>query len=637
MTGPAAFGSKRTSVRFSVKQTTNSLYETSTEEEFGGPYAHIRSTLDYTYHTNYTRERQWLQDSIIDKLLNEIVTGERDLENEDSQLTETRLDDTNKMCTMPVNPWLIYVAGTEISNRSMVIKKLLEINKEDSQVGDYCNDLPRFPILGFVLVDSREIRSLLPEHQCYLQQSGRTFARDSTRKETGYLCELLTRAALQAGTNVLVYGALGDPGWYNQYFQHLKADFDHLNVGILHIAAAAEETGEECQRISKAIDELKPNIRFFCKLQSRGTNEEIEILTKGITWKSFQSNFLQECAFVPETIFKFQGKHRGDTGFIREFSTTLSTEDNYQSSRMAVYGPYAHLRETLDYTYHKNYKRERQMLQDAIIHEILTKVQVVDSNSGEVCTTPTEPFLVFTAGAMGAGKSYTLKKLQEKGRFPLSAFVTVDPDEIRQYFPEYSLYVIQNPSKAGEMTRKEAGYIVEILTLAALQAGKNVLVDGSLRDWEWYSTYFKRLRNEYPSLKIALLHVDAPREAIFARAQVSSRYLRVGTAHIVPLMTLGSLWLLPTLQARGEKTGRVIPKETLELALDQVPKSVEILRGKVDYYCKLNNSPDIDDIEILTDGVEWQGFQRTWQQTCAWIPKAKNNKIELKMRNSMVD
>ena len=60
----------------------------------------------------------------------------------------------------------------------------------------------------------------------------------------------------------------------------------------------------------------------------------------------------------------------------------------------------------------------------------------------------------------------------------------VDPDEIRQQFPEYSLYVNQNPLKAGEMTRKEAGYVVEILTLAALQAGKNVLVDGSLRDWE---------------------------------------------------------------------------------------------------------------------------------------------------------
>jgi hypothetical protein len=634
MKGPRNLASKRTSVRFSIKHSTNSLYETSAEEEFVGPFAHIRSTMDYAYHNNYTKERQWLQDSIIDKLLSEIVTGEHDRENEDSQLTETQLDvSTKKMCTMPVDPWLIYVAGTEMSNRSMTIKKLLEINKDDS----ICNDLPRFPILGFVLVDSREIRSLLPEHQCYLQKSGRTFARNNTRKETGYICEVLTRAALQAGTNVLVYGALGDPGWYKQYFQHLKADFDHLNVGILHVAAATGEPGEECQRISKAIDELMPNIHFFCKLQSRGTNEDIKILTKGITWKSFQSKFLQERAFVPETINKFQGIHRGDTGFIREFSTTLSTEDNYQSSRMAFDGPYAHLRKTLDYTYHKNYKRERQMLQDAIIHDILKKVQVVDANSGEVCTTPTEPFLVFTAGAMGAGKSYTLKKLQEKGRFPLSAFVTVDPDEIRQYFPEYSLYVIQNPSKAGEMTRKEAGYIVEILTLAALQAGKNVLVDGSLRDWEWYSTYFKRLRNEYPSLKIALLHVDAPREAIFARAQVSNRYSRVCTAHIVPQRHSSHFGSVrpTTLQARGEKTGRVIPKETLELALHQVPKSVEILRGKVDFYCKLNNSPDIDDIEIVTDGVEWQGFQRTWQQTCAWIPKTKNNKMKLK--NSMID
>ena len=122
--------------------------------------------MDYVYHNNYTKERQWLQDSIIDKLLSEIVTGEHDRENEDSQLTETQLDvSTKKMCTMPVDPWLIYVAGTEMSNRSMTIKKLLEINEDDS----LCNDLPRFPILGFVLVDSREIRSLLPEHQCYLQ------------------------------------------------------------------------------------------------------------------------------------------------------------------------------------------------------------------------------------------------------------------------------------------------------------------------------------------------------------------------------------------------------------------------------------------------------------------------------------
>ena len=527
MVGPSYFGCKRTSVRFSSKHSTNILYETL-GEDFVGPYAHIRRTLDYEYHNNYTKERQWLQDSIIDKLLSEIVTGDLDNQREDTQLDEDQLDDDinakrkqTTMCTMPVNPWLVYVAGTEESNRSITIHRLLENHDDGSELGDACNDLPRFPILGFCLVDPEEIRSLLPEHQAYLQESGRKFAADNTRKETGYICELLTRAALQAGTNVLVFGALKDAKWYKQYFQRLKSDFDHLNIGILQIVAPREETSKESGRISKAIEELHPNIHCFYKLRSGGTSEEIRILTKDITWKSFQSKFLQECAFVPEKIHKFPTKHRGDKGFIREFTTNLSTEDNYQSSSASFFGPYAHLRKTLDYTYHKNYNRERQMLQDAIINETLNRVQVVDATSGEVCTTPTEPFLVFTAGAMGAGKSYTLRKLQEKGRFPLSAFVIVDPDEIRQMFPEYSLYVTQNPAKAGEMTRKEAGYIVEILTLAALQAGKNVLVDGSLRDWEWYSTYYDRLREEFPSSKIALLHVVAPREAIFARAKAS--------------------------------------------------------------------------------------------------------------------
>jgi len=92
--------------------------------------------------------------------------------------------------------------------------------------------------------------------------------------------------------------------------------------------------------------------------------------------------------------------------------------------------------------------------------------------------------------------------------------------------------VDQNAEQAGELTRKESGYIAEIMTLAALQAGKNVLVDGSLRDYEWYRLYFVRLRCEYPSLKIAILHIIAPREAVFARAAVSLQ------SHICSIVSL---------------------------------------------------------------------------------------------------
>ena len=79
-----------------------------------------------------------------------------------------------------------------------------------------------------------------------------------------------------------------------------------------------------------------------------------------------------------------------------------------------------------------------------------------------------------------------------------------------------------NPDMAGALTNKEAGYISEVLTLASLQRGKNVLVDGSLRHAEWYRNYFAQLRREFPTLRLAIIHVVAPREAIFKRASVSN-------------------------------------------------------------------------------------------------------------------
>jgi Zeta toxin len=86
----------------------------------------------------------------------------------------------------------------------------------------------------------------------------------------------------------------------------------------------------------------------------------------------------------------------------------------------------------------------------------------------------------------GAGKTHTINKLNESGQFPLESFIRVDPDEIRRRLPEFQIYLEKNPEKAGELTRKEAGMMAEILTSFALEQGLNVLVDGSLKDAAWY-------------------------------------------------------------------------------------------------------------------------------------------------------
>lgn len=54
---------------------------------------------------------------------------------------------------------------------------------------------------------------------------------------------------------------------------------------------------------------------------------------------------------------------------------------------------------------------------------------------------------------------------------------------------------------------------------------KQVLVDGSLRDADWYMEYFQQLRNDFPFLRIAILHITAPKEIVLERAAVSAKLI----------------------------------------------------------------------------------------------------------------
>jgi len=118
------------------------------------------------------------------------------------------------------------------------------------------------------------------------------------------------------------------------------------------------------------------------------------------------------------------------------------------------------------------------------------------------------------------GKSHTIRSLEQQGYFPLSAFVVVDPDQIRRQLPEFCFFVERCPERAGELTRKEAGFIAEIAIESGLQKGYNILVDGSLSNATWYEEYIPTLRQNYPNLRIAILHVSAPREIVPERAWV---------------------------------------------------------------------------------------------------------------------
>jgi len=549
---------------------------------FRGPYAHLRKDLDYTYHARYRKERQWLQDSIIEVIM------------------EAHCPDDFDACVIPKEPWLIFTVGSRGAGKKHVLTQLASDD--------------RMPLLSYVRVDPDEIRRRLPEFDTYSNKSP-CLVDELTRKESGFIAELLLLAALQNGRNTVMDGSMSDPSYHLSLIGKLRQRYPCLKIGIIHITAPGKtllirarakfkDTGREVtqdfvdsytQKIKKSVEVVRSHVHFCCNIH----NGNGPLKLGDMDWEDFRKNFIQTCAWKPGMVGKQKipdqltdrdpamdaSRHRSIQGARqkhRRFSVLISSEENNQSDDLNFYGKFSHIRETLDYQYHSNYTFERQKLQDAIVDDMLDAAIFLDVD-GKIGSVPTEPWIVFTAGPMGAGKSHVMKTLLDKALFPLKAFVMVDPDEIRHLLPEYHVYIDENPEIAGEMTRKEAGFIAEILTLAALQAGKNVLQDGSLRDWEWYKEYFARLRDEFPAVRQAILHVTAPRETVFRRAA-----------------------------ERGIETGRWVPHRVLEAALEQVPRSVEILSPLVDYYAELNNDNDVE--LVNPPRSTWEQFRDVWIQ-----------------------
>eukprot|EP00567_Pseudictyota_dubia_P001074 CAMPEP_0197465812 /NCGR_PEP_ID=MMETSP1175-20131217/64725_1 /TAXON_ID=1003142 /ORGANISM="Triceratium dubium, Strain CCMP147" /LENGTH=289 /DNA_ID=CAMNT_0043001835 /DNA_START=353 /DNA_END=1219 /DNA_ORIENTATION=+ len=187
----------------------------------------------------------------------------------------------------------------------------------------------------------------------------------------------------------------------------------------------ASGTNENSWCHSKPSDKELPHDLNVAKKESRP--EQILLSGSSFSWDEGSKDYCKIQALVAHQASKmiYQSLPPG-------YSLLHSTEQNYCSENMFFFGPFAHIREKLDYTFHLNYTLSRQQFQDALISKRLSEPIVSGINSGTFSTAP-EPWIVFTAGPMGAGKGYVLHKLGEQGLFPLENFVEVDPDEIRTH------------------------------------------------------------------------------------------------------------------------------------------------------------------------------------------------------------
>ena len=90
---------------------------------------------------------------------------------------------------------------------------------------------------------------------------------------------------------------------------------------------------------------------------------------------------------------------------------TKSTSDNYASPSAPLREEYLQSRARLDYGWHVKYSLERQAVQDSIVASILSAV-------GKSPPPPVQPWVVFTAGCMGAVRRHAVPALCRRRRSP---------------------------------------------------------------------------------------------------------------------------------------------------------------------------------------------------------------------------
>lgn len=295
------------------------------------------------------------------------------------------------------------------------------------------------------------------------------------------------------------------------------------------------------------------------------------------------TSIMQECreeAVLKSAVMTFTQQLETRKGLTvrKGYDYTLSSNENYRESKddAGFFGEFADIRKTRDYAYHVHYTKERQLWQDTCVSCILSR------------TVPqVRPWIVFTCGAMGAGKGFTVKWLSRNGFFPLENIVRIDPDYIKRLMPEWSGYQRSNPKTAATLLHRESGFLQEIAQEQALRSRQHIWVDGSLRNGPWYATVFQDIRERFPHYRIAIFAVLASPQVIEERAL-----------------------------KRAKRTGRHVPRDVMLESIQAVSKSLALLTPKVDFVAHILNETTptlVNCINVDTSG-RWALIEQKFQR-----------------------
>lgn len=230
----------------------------------------------------------------------------------------------------------------------------------------------------------------------------------------------------------------------------------------------------------------------------------------------------------------------------------------------------------MDSSYFTNYSRVRQLLQDTIIRKYLAifnkkegikrPLQQLSSTAGcpnEVRVPSKNPWIFFTCGPFGAGKSHSIRFLHEHGVLDLEEYIYIDPDKIKFELPEAKEYIKKDPLNAGTLLHKESTFLSLMIQYITLDEGKAMIIDGSLKNFNWNHEHMLFIRRNYPLYNIGIIKVEADISKMLERAH-----------------------------KRAQITGRIISDKIIIETAKDIKESFPKYLGLVNFYLVVDNNTE---------------------------------------------
>merc|ERR1711971_314216 len=120
-----------------------------------------------------------------------------------------------------------------------------------------------------------------------------------------------------------------------------------------------------------------------------------------------------------DDLFEYNLAPKIDFKIAKEYDWTQSSATNYSKKYESIpFVEYEYSKSLIDYTFHGYYSKERQENVHNIIIDYYKRIAIEKIKASPYLSS--NPWILFTAGPMGAGKTHTLQWLDQLDVIPLS-------------------------------------------------------------------------------------------------------------------------------------------------------------------------------------------------------------------------